>query len=91
MGRPNIANTDKSANQPPPENMEVNQDWPENVKGARGDKEVVPSTSLYVSLDSTDKESLRIYRFRKIISQTLTRRVVSLPWVHNTSGKRSIV
>lgn len=45
--------------------MEVDQDQLENGKGSQVDEEVVLSTSSYESLDSIDKEALRIPHLRK--------------------------
>lgn len=54
LGKPKDTNAREAANQVRLENKEVDQAHLRNVEEAQGGKEVVPSTSLYEYLDSTN-------------------------------------
>lgn len=81
LGKPKGIPANKTKNQPPPEDMKVDQERPNNAKqgeaeevdqerpkvveGVQGVEKVVRSTNSYKSLDFTDEETLQILPYRK--------------------------
>lgn len=65
LGKPKATPTKETEKKPPLEDMEVDQEWSWNVEGVQGGEKVILRTSSYESLDSIDKETLRISKYRK--------------------------